>query len=86
MGQTIGTRVAALDDAAWNVSEWISVKDAPVAVGRADKVLRAADGANWFVATIRNEKKGKEILADLRKKSAEGDPDAKKILEMVGKK
>ena len=57
LGQTIGTRVAALDDAAWNVSEWISVKDAPVAVGRADKVLRAADGANWFVATIRNEKK-----------------------------
>ena len=56
LGQTIGTRVAALDDAAWNVSEWISVKDAPVAVGRADKVLRAADGANWFVATIRNEK------------------------------
>ena len=57
LGQTTGTRVAALDDAAWNASEWISVKDAPVAVGRADKVLRAADGANWFVASIRNEKK-----------------------------
>ena len=40
----------------------------------------------WFNKAIRNEKKGKEILADLRKKSAEGDPDAKKILEMVGKK
>ena len=73
MGQTIGKRVAALDDTAWNTSEWISVKEAtrvtsdsisvkdvPVVTGRADKVLRAADGANWFVFVLTNKKKVKQ--------------------------
>lgn len=40
----------------------------------------------WFNKAIRNESKGKEILADLRKDRDAGDEDAKKILEIVGKK
>ena len=40
----------------------------------------------WFNKAIRNEKKGKEIMEDLRKKKADGDKDAIKILEIVGKK
>ena len=53
---SVGVRVGALDDAAWELSQWISAADAPVAEGRADQVIRAADGASWFVATLRNEK------------------------------
>ena len=47
----------ALPDEAWNQSEWISVADAPEVTGRVDEDSRAADGANWFVSTIANEKK-----------------------------
>ncbi|MBR6284480.1 MAG: family 78 glycoside hydrolase catalytic domain [Muribaculaceae bacterium] len=47
-------RSDALEDAAWNASQWISAADAPVAQGRADKSFRAADGASWFVATVTN--------------------------------
>ena len=47
----------ALSDEAWNESEWICVKDAPVVTGRIDEDSRAADGANWFVSNITNEKK-----------------------------
>ena len=50
-------RTPALDDAAWQQSEWVSVKDAPVVVGKASKVGRAADGASWFVASVKNAKK-----------------------------
>ena len=50
-------RTPALDDAAWQQSEWISVKDAPVVVGKSSKVGRAADGASWFVASVKNAKK-----------------------------
>lgn len=46
----------------------------------------AAKAKYWFNKAIRNEKKGKEILADLRKSRDAGDEDAKKILEIVGKK
>ena len=53
---TVGKKMPALDASAWKVSEWISVKDAPVAEGRADQILRAADGANWFVTTLKNKK------------------------------
>ena len=56
----VGQKVAALDAKAWESSEWISVADAPIAKGRADKTIRAADGANWFVATIKNEQ---EVIA-----------------------
>ena len=44
----------ALDDAAWEVSSWISVVDAPVAVG---EVYKSAPGASWFLSTVNNPKK-----------------------------
>lgn len=46
----------------------------------------AAKAKYWFNKAIRNEKKGKEILAQLRKDRDDGDEDAKKILDIVGKK
>lgn len=48
-------RTDALDTSAWQVSKWISVADAPVVKGRNNE--RAADGANWFVSTVKNAKK-----------------------------
>lgn len=48
-------RTDALDASAWQVSKWISVADAPVVKGRNND--RAADGANWFVSTVKNAKK-----------------------------
>lgn len=49
-------RIEALDASAWNVSKWISVADAPVVTGRINdhENGRAADGANWFVSTVKN--------------------------------
>ncbi|MBP9986399.1 MAG: family 78 glycoside hydrolase catalytic domain [Bacteroidales bacterium] len=47
----------ALDDAAWDASQWISVVDAPVVEGIIPDGSRAADGASWFVAAICNEQK-----------------------------
>ncbi len=48
-------RTTALDEEAWQASEWISVKDAPMIVGRTPDD-RAADGASWFVAELKNER------------------------------
>ena len=50
-----GVRTDALDDAAWEASSWISAADAPVVTDRGAQ--RAADGASWFVSTVRNERK-----------------------------
>ena len=52
------TLTAALDNQAWMESEWISVADAPVVPGiiYGDN-CRAADGASWFLCTMRNEKR-----------------------------
>ena len=50
----VGTRASALDDSAWDVSMWISAADAPVIEKREDD--RAADGASWFLSTLKNEK------------------------------
>lgn len=50
----VGERVEALDSSAWDSSIWISVVDAPV-VPKTPDVVRAADGANWFLSTITNE-------------------------------
>ena len=50
-------RCEALDDSAWNQSTWISAADAPVVQGRIEDGSRAADGASWFVATVKNDKK-----------------------------
>ena len=55
--QPVGEKIMALPNSAWEASEWISVVGAPVVKGRADRTFRAADGASWFVSTIRNEKK-----------------------------
>ena len=49
----VGTRAEALDASAWEASTWISAVDAPVVTER--KGDRAADGASWFVSTVKNE-------------------------------
>ncbi len=49
----VGERTAPLDESVWNESQWISVVDAPVVTGVGNK--RAADGANWFLSTVKNE-------------------------------
>lgn len=49
-------RTAALPDSAWAASEWISVADAPVVTDTVYDGSRAADGANWFVASIHADK------------------------------
>ncbi|MBR6280404.1 MAG: family 78 glycoside hydrolase catalytic domain [Bacteroidales bacterium] len=47
-----------LEDAAWNTSVWISAADAPVVTGRIGGAnIRSADGASWFLSTVKNEKK-----------------------------
>ena len=51
-----GKRTDALDGAAWEESVWISVADAPVKV-IGDGNDRAADGAAWFLSTVKNTKK-----------------------------
>ena len=50
-------KTTSLPSAAWNNSEWISVVNAPIASGRADKTLRTADGASWFVTDVVNDNK-----------------------------
>ena len=47
-----GTRVDALDDSAWECSQWISVADAPVVEGKVynSRNNRAADGAACFLS------------------------------------
>ena len=54
-----GKRVDALDASAWETSKWISAVDAPVIMGKTGdmKNNRAADGASWFVSTVKNEQK-----------------------------
>ena len=49
-------RVDALDDSAWEVSKWISAVDAEV-IPDTIRSRRAADGASWFVSTLKNEKR-----------------------------
>ena len=52
----------ALDNDAWKVSEWISAANAPVVTRIvSDADCRAADGASWFVSTLKNE--GKVVAA-----------------------
>lgn len=51
----VGTRVDALDDAAWDASKWISAVDAPIITDH--YIERAPDGASWFVTTLKNEKR-----------------------------
>lgn len=53
----IGQRTDALEDSAWDCSSWISVADAPVFTGIVEDGSRAADGASWFLTTVKNENK-----------------------------
>ncbi|MBR1788176.1 MAG: family 78 glycoside hydrolase catalytic domain [Bacteroidaceae bacterium] len=52
-----GKPATTLDTAAWATSRWISAADAPVVKGRVGNQpdSRAADGASWFVSTLKNE-------------------------------
>lgn len=49
-------RTEALDASSWDASVWISAADAAVVDGPVTGDTRAADGASWFVSTVRNEK------------------------------
>lgn len=49
-------RTGALDASSWDASAWISAADAAVVEGTITGETRAADGASWFVSTVRNEK------------------------------
>ena len=40
---------------------------------------------SWLKKAVAHEKKGPEILAKIRKKAAEGDEDAKRMLTLIGK-
>jgi len=53
----IGQKAQSLESSAWEHSEWISAANAPVVSGRADQMVRAADGASWFVTDITNDQK-----------------------------
>ena len=53
----IGQKAQSLESSVWEHSEWISAANAPVVSGRADQVVRAADGASWFVTEITNDLK-----------------------------
>ena len=51
----VGRKAEALDGSAWESSVWISAVDAPVLSGPRKNDL-AADGASWFLATVKNVK------------------------------
>jgi len=54
----VGKRIGALDASTWNQSIWISAANAPVVTGRINgNNCRAADGASFFVTTMKNDKK-----------------------------
>lgn len=50
-----GRRADALENEAWNVSDWISAKDAPVVTAVTKANTRSADGSSWFVSSVSNE-------------------------------
>ncbi|MBO7068911.1 MAG: family 78 glycoside hydrolase catalytic domain [Bacteroidaceae bacterium] len=54
---TVAKLTEPLDNSAWNSSVWLSVVDAPVITGFVNDGTRAADGANWFLSDVKNEKK-----------------------------
>lgn len=59
-----GERTEPLDDSAWAVSEWISAANAPVVEGKVQGETNnlAADGASWFLAGFKNEKRLKKAV------------------------
>ena len=53
----VGVLTEPLDNDAWNVSQWISVVDAPIAKGPKLDGSKSAPGSSWFLSTVTNEKK-----------------------------
>ena len=54
----VGVRTDALENAAWDVSQWISAADAEVVTGKiSGKNFLAADGASWFWSSVTNDNK-----------------------------
>lgn len=53
---TVETMAEPLDNSAWSASKWISAANAPVLTSRPEGD-RAADGASWFLSTLKNEQK-----------------------------
>ena len=51
----VGVKVDALNAQAWDSSIWLSAADAPVL--KEWNHDRAADGASWFVSTVKNDQK-----------------------------
>ena len=65
--------------------------DAQLALGKCylkgkGVVADKAKAKAWFVKAVKNEKDGKQIVQELRKDAANGDDDAKLILQMTGLK
>ena len=58
----VGTLVESPQSPAWELSSWISAKDAQVITGQVHDGARAADGASWFVCNPRNAKKVKRAI------------------------
>lgn len=57
------SRTKALPDRTWSYSEWISAADVPVRTGTVtDEDHRAADGASWFLSTLKNRKPVKRAV------------------------
>lgn len=44
-----------------------------------------AQAKKWLLRAVRNEKGGDDVLKDLRKDAADGDEDAKAMLQLIGK-
>ena len=57
-----GRRTAALDDAAWSGSAWLSVPGAPEVTPEQKKAELAADGTSWFVSALDNPKPVKRAV------------------------
>ena len=65
LGRTAsGYKTQALPDSLWSSSQWISAADAPVVEGRIEgrEKERSADGASWFVASLKNDRKVKKAV------------------------
>ncbi len=77
----VGQRTTALDDSAWESSQWISAVNAPVVKGKITDFDRAADGASWFVTDIANPK---EVVRALWMSTSLGVHDIYVNGELVG--
>ena len=58
----VGTLIESPLSPGWELSSWISAKDAQVVTGQVHDGTRAADGASWFISKPRNSKKVKKAV------------------------